>query len=1490
MAPFPGENNDAIPKRIVDAISKQPLNHIVPKDEILSMDILKVHPTIIINNHNQKNVFDEDDLTNVIKSELSEVNEISNNDPIELKFKYPEYVKMATLKSEETNPQDIMDGLSSETLQYITSRKIIVESSDITQIESPEEKTTKRTFVDGENSTILDDSITEQQTKKAKISSNVSLNQENIGLQYLQDLEKLLSMINSDKDNDLPENTELWYSLVDNQYTLSVFCLNKILSILQDISNIPQIWSKLNVESLIKLLNSTTDNIQSVRELSSSDDDTIVLTKIGLLSISISFTIFLFNLPDKKIYLEEFIMEPIEFLTQNMDFEESSHDDDEEEMIQLIANTLSLIPKYIEQKQHIDEALITRFVYIFSEILMNDNIQLGSTSILNNIHSQIKFISSSVFVSLFNKIPSQREFILDELLSHAERLPQKRLQKKLVRLDNNTFITYFTLTILKLLEGINYYDYIYSLSTVDNDIVDVLNYHKKVSSEQIEEYIDHIVNYILDRMFNHLAKYKHCLENFAQDLTNALLDGSYPVSEKLLNILVSKMLEIFRSSKKYNANIETTCLQQLGNIAGIMFDIKRQTKQNEANNLIKICNYPDMLPQWLESFSKYVTFVKKNSCRSSAFEYAYCMEMNSLLQLYDLMKDTISNQQETKETIFNAVKVLIQDTAENHKDVSFEVVKYHYYSILHSFELINLYEPYLQLVLSILEQDKIKLRSIAIKSLSILITKDNSVLSSPLVKVTITNLLTNPSAASIKDAILDLLTIGSTYVKFYREINVNYDSDSLQVRRHILRLNGMIYDETDETDIKIYVASRILLKIEDEEDNIIDIARNSILHRWIESISEFRNQPEKEYNICVKIIEVISGVISSSEKCSDLFSWYLNFYLLNSNSHEPSMYSEIKDNLKILTNALVQMIIELQADEREDEEIKLEKQRLLNLLSIFSDSIVPFISKDHIIGLYPYMVSDTRSTLYYHILHTFRSSMEKLTNFKPKFLYDLETTLLTALPKMTVKEIDEAIPLAWHVANQRNDFGRLTKACSSCFTLLNPYINLVNTNSKKLRLDSKLQRLLYLATGFARFTQFDTSTTHIASIPDGEPIHEYVAKCMLLLSRTDIDHVIRRIAIKNLTRLCSNHPRLFYSKHILKLMDNEFKSKNLDIQLVILESFYDFLIKEEKSGLNRSGENSYQSSNKESSKLPKGNQMKEFLNDGISSGLVTRYLQSILRICLLSNFKNALVAIRLLKLILEYGYTIPSHCVPTVVALLSSPNMYVKKVTTVIFTTLMEKYETMVYSGLPKGILMGIRYTGNCEPSNYYKFDKFFSLLQKNMTTSRGSVAKFNKRLFNILDMILAACLNEVTMHENIHIILFISTNITNIKFQDQYELLTFIKKIDAKSEQLKEIAYSHGKMNIDTNDLLENSSLKSNVRDMVISSTVLQQLQKYLINLYSLKEEVLLYDEIQEDELRGRAAVTNKTVSQGIQILIEKTYNEYQKDDELIDYLDNLD
>lgn len=161
----------------------------------------------------------------------------------------------------------------------------------------------------------------------------------------------------------------------------------------------------------------------------------------------------------------------------------------------------------------------------------------------------------------------------------------------------------------------------------------------------------------------------------------------------------------------------------------------------------------------------------------------------------------------------------------------------------------------------------------------------------------------------------------------------------------------------------------------------------------------------------------MSRVAIMNEKCSQLFDLFLNFYLLNKEAHSKEAYDKITHVLTILTDFLVQKIVELNSDDTNEKNSIVDKQNFLNLLAKFADSTVSFLTKDHITALYPYMVSDEKSDFHYYILQVFRCTFEKLANFKQKFLYDLETTLLSRLPKMNVREIDEAMPLIWSVAH-----------------------------------------------------------------------------------------------------------------------------------------------------------------------------------------------------------------------------------------------------------------------------------------------------------------------------------------------------------------------------------------------------------------------------------------------------------------------------------------
>lgn len=1485
MVNFPGEDKD-VPKRIVEAIGKQPLSHLVPKEGLTSLIAESMTASIALENDLNESIFEKNDITNITKSEVPTLQSI-NHEKLEFVFKYPENLQLGKTNSKQYEI-DFLKDLSPNALKYLIEKNINVSSKNIQKKDSISEKKSdkKHTVVDEETENLIDS----QPTKRTKISSNVSLNQENIAFQYMKDLEILMNQVGKTESDSDTSNLEHWHHVANEHYTLNELSLNKFVMTLRNILKLPQLWPKLNVDDLFRILNIMVSNIKLSNKYCNSEYDSNLLKRIAYLSICVIFNILLFNREDKKLHLEQFLLEPIDFLAESIELIKESTGVALNEVIQLFDQAIVLIPTYINQISSLDEGLVSRFTYVFSDILMNYELELSADFTIQNSWKNIKTSCSNILIALFEKVPNQRNFLLDELLSHVENLPQKRVQKALRKVENGVYITDFTLTILGMLETVNYFTYIDTIKDIDDDIMETLEYNQKISTGQLKEFTEHINDSLINRMFENLSKYRHCLENFIHDLINIIENCLYPASEWLLYSLMKKLLAIFGPSKNYHANIETICLQLLGKIGGAIFDIKSKTKDDKANTLIKLCNYPNMLPKWLSSFSVCTTYIMENTSRASSWQYMYCIEIDTLLHLRDLMKDSSASNETTNAAILNAIRDINGVSKTKVEDYSSESVRDNYFSILHSFKLLNLYEPYLKLILSILDKDKIKLRSVAIKCLSILASKDNNVLSSPMVKSTIADLLSNSSAASIKDAVLDLVSIGSFYLQFYKEININYDADSLQVRRHILKINEKVYDETDDIDTKIFVSSKILLKIEDEEDVIIDIAKEILLKKWLLDLKEYEYISDKQQYLCYQIIETLAGVVLINEKCTNLFTWFLNFYLLNNSLHSSTTCIDIKNGLNILTNALVQMIIELQSRDLDGSDLTLKKGRLLNLLSIFSDSIVSFITKDHIMGLYPYMVTDTKSNLYYHILHTFRKSIEKGSNFKPNFLYDLETALLTALPKMTVKEMDEAIPLAWCVANHRSDYGRIAKACSSCFTHLNPYITNANTSPEQLHLDGKLQRLLYLAAGFARFCQFNTSTLHISYIQERELIYEYVAKCMLIFSKNDVNHVIRRIAIKNLTKLCGNHPRLFNSKHILKVLDKEFASSHLDIQLVILESFYDFFTQEEKRTVIETGETKFLSSGINANGKAKRNTKRESSNDGICTALVARYRSNILTICLVPDFKDALVAIRLLKLIFEYGYTNPSPCIPTVVALLSTTNSYMSSISIEIFTNLVEKYESMVYSGLSKGIQMAVKYSKDINGINYYQNDKFLILLQKYMTNNKGQITKFNKRIFKIINVLFASVLSEPSVTEKTEMVLYLSTNIALMKFQNQFELLSLIKNMDVISEQIKELTYDEGKINLDNIDLENDRSEKQKLQNMIITATVLEELKNYLIQIYGMKDDILLFERTEESELRNKPATINRIVPYKFETLISQTISLYNNTTNMIDYLQKLD
>ncbi|AET39262.1 cohesin-loading factor complex subunit SCC2 Ecym_4186 [Eremothecium cymbalariae DBVPG len=1451
MSSFPGEDTE-IPKRVAEALAHQPLNHLVPKNELSK---LISDPISLSLQLEAADAFEPIPAELLDDSHPISVGSNKSNDLKTLKFKRPRGCNLNKL-SEGVNQGSTSDDLSNlaETCLSITA---MVESEAV--IESPMSNAIKR------NHDVFSDKIEMvEMVKKEKLlnsNSSISLNQVSLGTQYLKELMVLMEYVGTDEASAQLGDLEYWIPLDSgNAFMLSKQCLGKLHVVFRNILTTPSVWATLNISFIQRIMDVCINNISIAKEKIEIKDELFDYQSFAFESSIIVFLIFLLDQNDMRLYLEQYMVVPIEFLISVI---ENLHDEFEigsknvENTLSSLHSTLSLFPIYISKRPTLDESFVTKLVYMFSELIMANWSHNSNTVLVQNQIENVKTVSIQSIEMIFEKFPEQRMFVIDELLSHLDNLPTTRSQKRMKNIAKSIYITHFTFTLLSVLQVWNNYDYCSKLDNLDKEQLKDVITHYNGTKLDLDIAIDYIIETILKKTFSNISKYRIVLDHFVCDLTSIVMLPNWPISDVILAPLLKKLFLVFNPQSQNSINVESLALHEIGCIGSKILDIRQSAKPEEDNNLIKIFNYPEHINTLIDAFERCILYCKSTKKPLNSIKFLWSKQVTALVKLMEFDKDSELWNSKLNDKLCSIIKEIHSNPVKM-ENVNTTDLDSMYACTLFTSDLVNAYEPYLNLVLSLLDRQKVKLRSGAIRCLALLISKDKNMLSTPIVKETIQCRLQD-SSPLVKDAILELIELGSDYTQFYEHINVNYSDDSVLVRKHVLKMNLKIYDDTDDLTIKAYVANRVLRRIEDEEDVIIDIARSELLKRWLLSIHDSERNPNIYTPKCEESIKVISQVVSSSEKSRELFEQFLVFYILNKHLHIHEEYNKIIESLQILTDHIIEMAIEQQSDENNNVTDSTEGRSIMKLLSIISCCDEPFVTKEQIASLYPYLHADNKSDFQLNILRVYRSSFEKLSNFKPRFLYDLETTILSRLPKMNVKELDEAIPLAWSLTVHRKDDTRICKACASCLGQLTPYINSVTKDPSSVMPDGKLQRLLYLATGFARFCSFENTEEKFPNLKSKERVFEYVTKCLLMFTKEGINHVIRRIATKNLVKIASKYPKLFNSRHVLTVLDVEFEKGPLDIQLVVLESLYDFFLAEEKRSIKLAGVNGTVSSNEELRKMVLLTNKMESLNDGICSALVSRYLEKILDICLITDLSNALVAIRFLKLILRYGYTNPSLCIPTVIALMASPNTYMRNLAYEMLMELFQGYESMVFNGLGQGIKLGSEYAIKSRPLQYYEDSGFLRRIQELMSTNKKNKSKFLKSVKRVFLNLLSSrnALGQIFGSN----VTFLVHNLSIIYYDNQYEVYEMIKSIDILSDNLKDIISDR------IPEFQNSSENTSELSSLIVAKLAIKEFRRFLFEKYHLSETKLLsIGTSDEDDLKNKIVPVLNGTSETLQ------------------------
>lgn len=1373
---YPGEHS-TIPKRVTELLKYQPINHIIPKSDLSKYATSVIEKEIVID---RKESFHEPPSEYWLYPNPIDFDPLSETVRDPITFRRPAHLHL--VDEGKQNPVEVpfLTRLPKLAIKCLTITGLVESKQILTESENALQNNTRRKRTN--NCTQTEIRLSCNASKRLKNGAQMmTLSQVESGEKSISELEQLAGEICSHEKIKGDPNAAYWMHSTDGGYILKPQILEKLSLIINKILSFPNIGEQID-ECLLKgILKICTSNIRIIlreRELNLS----YLLESTGLLSSNLILEILMIDVKKYSLQLEEYVSAVFDYV-DNILNEFEKEDAKTSALGDFLSNCnsfASLLLIFVKKQHFLDEPFITRTICSISELLLLKTYHSLNSTLLTNLADTIRDSCIEILVFLFQKFKSQRRFILEEVLSRCENVPSSRSVKKLKQLDfTESFASHFTVTIVKLLQTINIFQACGQLNSIEDHFINFLSEELKDCRKETDELIIYISSHLFEKSVQNFPRYKFIMDSYFQDLLSMLDNVTCSSSVLLLTSMQTRIFQVFKPQQSNIAVFEPFALQLTGFTAAKLLEISLLTKNTRNKSSNDISKDSEIQKRYFGLCTNIIDTIRANSGKSAHnAEYFW---NNTLEYCIDLRSTAIDT--ESVGVLEDTLKKLLEIPSHNLSrnvthSLNYQEVQKNYSEVLLNGKLYQVYEPCLKLILSLLNQSKIKLKSGAIKCLSLLVSKDQNMLASPIVNQTIKSRLLDPSA-SVRDAMLDFLDSSSSVCQFYREINTSFEDSSVSIRKHVLKMNEKIYDNSENREIKAFVLEKILKRIEDEEDTIIETARLIVLERLVLSLVRDETDVKIRNKCSNEVISILRLLLTYGEKTNELLEFFFHFYVLNRTVHEGEEFQRIRNGIEIITERLVQTLLDIKSEEEDIDSNLVPVLELLLFVALLPGS---FIRKNHLSNLFPYLNSEENPKARYLLLKVFRSSVKKTHNLKHKFMAELETSLLSKITKFNTKEIDEAMALCWDLSEKSKNYDALARVCTSCITQLKPYAVKAVNSPESIESDGRIQRLLYISTAFARVCRFKESAVELSFLRKNERLFEYVTKCLLGFTHQLIDANLRKIAIKNLVRLATSFPKLFNARPLLKVLDSEFLNGSITIKLAIIECLHDFLLAEEKKALMKTGVNGTVSSNAELRRMISTHGSAESVNDGVCSALVARYLDSILEISLHANVKEAISALNFLKLILNFNYINPASTVPTLVALLCSPTLFFKVTSRNLLSQILEQYESMVFNGISLGIKKCIEYLKSINCSKFYSADTCIHDLQVLLSNNKKNTRKFSMLIKTIF---LSEC-SKIYSEDN-DAILFLSCNMTKIVYADQLELYTLISGLTPICEEFEE-------------------------------------------------------------------------------------------------------
>ncbi|CAE6459153.1 unnamed protein product [Rhizoctonia solani] len=909
------------------------------------------------------------------------------------------------------------------------------------------------------------------------------------------------------------------------------------------------------------------------------------------------------------------------------------------------------------------------------------------------------------------------------------------------------------------------------------------------------------------------AEYRNIFDNLIQDILVVLNWPEWPAANLLMSIVCKFMLSSLEDVKSSSDTAaKNMALDHLGEIATRLRDTHLTMQLPFETIIVSACDLK-ALDDLILAHSDVYAHLTKRSSDDQAYDSAreltaatWAQELASCLRQCDSIlskteddeMDDVGNADLPKlaAKIKQALRSVWKENTTDMFDLGIDAEIKRVDDLAERFggtqSLRNAFEPILSAIILALDAPAVFMRTKALRSLGLIITKDPSILKQANVRRAIENHLMD-SSPQVRDAAVDLigkyLVLSPELVDdYYPQIASRIADTGLVVRKRVIKLLKNLYALTDNHQRRVDICTKLVLRLFDEDDGIKDLAINTVEELWFSDTNESgsgkrganRETGTSTNGYMTSKISVIMGVNANfRDRHSPLEDMLHEIISRKGDKDSGAIVQQYVDVCDALTDSLV-----------DAQEIPgFSVVNCIRTVHVFTAAHPTVMSTRKAVVLLPYLKNGSTGddhAIADYLLKIFRSCIPRMPTGTSKFGTELQQTLEPMVIKPVgvagVAALPETVAcLCAVVRHITHDYQRLATLLRSCNSRLVQILNKPQPapqDMATLTILALIVSLLGEHSDFDKIRQEQSAVKDLIDSIDEGSIPEYIYGLIHKLYKRFNDLQLRGRLLQCFGFLFRAHPSLLTREDSAEMMDAIFASPQEEAQARLLKIMQDFLLSE-ASKHTHSVNNKAKKGAVDMEELI-GN-TDGFADSGVSSAIIQRYLTQILSSALSPNRHIQAPAADILTFTIRQGLAHPLQCFPIIVALETSHDNSLSSRASSLHTLLHNKHASLLNSRYLESVGRSLEYQKQLHPGTWkgYRLSpnptallhRWYSLVREKRQTKLDFLKSF-LRVFDV-DVAVLAC-----SQDHLDLVRYIAENISAFDYKTQEEILTVIRHL----------------------------------------------------------------------------------------------------------------